>query len=93
MLLTARPADAVGGTDTAGGPDAAGGPESTEGAEGGGSGGGFDASDWEAVATGDALSDDGSMPDGPGKPGGTEGAEDLRFLPSLSLKTEKASSL
>ena len=46
----------------------------------------------EDVATGDALTG-GTEGVEAGKPGGTEGAEDLGFLPSLSLKTEKASSL
>ena len=93
MLLTARPVDAVGGTDTAGGPDAAGGPESTEGAEGGGSGGGSEASDGGAFAAGDAASNEEPMLDGPDEPGGGEGAEALGFLPSLSLKTKKGASL
>ena len=44
----------------------------------------------EGVATGDALTGDDVEA---GNPGGTEGAEDLGFLPSLSLKTENSSSL
>ena len=68
------------------------GPQSDKGAEWGPLGG-PEAAAGEDVATGDVLTDEGSMPEGPWKPGGTEGAEDLRFLPSLSLKTEKASSL
>ena len=67
-------------------------PQSDKGAEWGPLGG-PEAAAGEDVATGDVLTDEGSMPGGPWKPGGTEGAEDLRFLPSLSLKTEKASSL
>ena len=60
--------------------------------------GGLEADAEEDVATGDALTDDGSEPGGTEgveawKPGGTEGAEDLGFLPSLSLKTENSSSL
>jgi hypothetical protein len=43
----------------------------------------------EGVATGDATGDDVEA----GNPGGTEGAEDLGFRPSLSLKTENSSSL
>ena len=46
----------------------------------------------EDVATGDALTG-GTEGVEAGKPGGTEGAEDLGFLPSLSLKTENSSSL
>ena len=49
----------------------------------------------EDVATGDALTEDSFVGDDvdAGKPGGAEGAEDLGFLPSLSLKTENSSSL
>ena len=49
----------------------------------------------EGVATGDALTEESFVGDDveAGKPGGTEGAEDLGFLPSLSLKTENSSSL
>ena len=60
----------------------------------------------EGVATGDALTEDAFVEEGvatgdaltgddveAGNPGGTEGAEDLGFLPSLSLKTENSSSL
>ena len=61
------------------------GPRPAEGAEMG-PGGGLDAFAVEDVATGDALTDEAFA-------GGTEGSEDLGFLPSLSLKTEKASSL
>ena len=65
-----------------------------------------EAFDEEGVATGDALTEDVFVEEGvatgdaltgddveAGKPGGTEGAEDLGFLPSLSLKTENSSSL
>ena len=72
------------------------GPRPAEGAEMGPEGG-LDAFAVEDVATGDALTDEAFAGGTEGveawKPGGTEGAEDLGFLPSLSLKTEKASSL
>ena len=63
--------------------------------------GGLEADAEEDVATGDALTEeafageDVETTEGveAGKPGGTEGAEDLGFLPSLSLKTENSSSL
>ena len=65
-----------------------------------------EAFDEEGVATGDALTEEAFVVEGvapgdaltgddveAGNPGGTEGAEDLGFLPSLSLKTENSSSL
>ena len=54
----------------------------------------------EGVATGDALTEEAFADEDVAtggaeawKPGGTEGSEDLGFLPSLSLKTENSSSL
>ena len=47
----------------------------------------------EGVATGDALTEVVGGDVEAGNPGGTEGVEDLGFLPSLSLKTENSSSL
>ena len=83
------------------------GPRPAEGAEMG-PGVGLDAFAVEDVATGDALTDEafagedvatgdaltgGTEGVEAWNPGGTEGSEDLGFLPSLSLKTENSSSL
>ena len=52
-----------------------------------------EAFDEDDVATGDALTEVVGGDVEAGNPGGTEGAEDLGFRPSLSLKTENSSSL